>query len=241
VRGYYNGYAFGGTAVYNPWSILRFLADPNARLQPYWVKTSSNDLVHEVLRHHAFQIQREMETLLEGGTVARDLDEDIALDELGTRVSAVFSLLVCAGYLRAEEAPGDSLEIRPYALSIPNREVRSVYTSTFRDLYSEQVYHAFVIGLLASVDPAYEVRSNRESGKGRPDVMVRPKQAGKPGVVLELKVAKPGKKTLDEALAEGAAQIGERDYAGELRAAGGSPVYAFAVAFDGKDVRVVAV
>jgi hypothetical protein len=286
VRGYYNGYSFGGTAVYNPWSILSFLADPHARLRPYWVKTSSNELVHEALRRHAFGVQREIETLLEGGAVARDLDEDIALDDLATRASAVFSLLVFSGYLRAEEVPGESLEIRPYALSIPNREVRSVYTSTFRDLLREQlgdesavdrlerallggdaealeeelgaftktvlsyhdtarrpeqVYHAFVIGLLATLDPEYEVRSNRESGKGRPDVMVRPRRAGKPGAVLELKVAKPGKKTLDEALAEGAAQIRDRDYASELRAAGASPVHAFAVAFDGKDVRVVGV
>jgi hypothetical protein len=253
---------------------------------PYWVSTSSNDLVHEALRRHAFSVQPEIEALLEGGAVARDLDEDLALSDLATRVSAVFSLLVFSGYLRAEEVPGEGHEIRPYALSIPNREVRSVYTSTFRDLLGEQlgdesaverlkrallggdaealqeelgaftknvlsyhdtarrpeqVYHAFVIGLLATLDPAYEVRSNRESGKGRPDVMVRPRQAGKPGVVLELKVAKPGEKTLDAALAEGAAQIRDRDYASELQAAGASPVHAFAVAFDGKDVRVLAV
>jgi hypothetical protein len=105
----------------------------------------------------------------------------------------------------------------------------------------EQVYHAFVIGLLATLDPEYEVRSNRESGKGRPDVMVRPKRAGNPGAVLELKVARAGKKTLDEALSEGAAQIRARDYASELRAVGASPVHAFAVAFDGKDVRVLGV
>ena len=60
-------------------------------------------------------------------------------------------------------------------------------------------------------------------------------------VVLELKVARPGKKTLDEALAEGVAQIRDRDYASELRAAGASPVHAFSVAFDGKVARVVGV
>jgi hypothetical protein len=105
----------------------------------------------------------------------------------------------------------------------------------------EQVYHAFVIGLLAALDPEYVVRSNRESGKGRPDVLVRPKHGGKPGAVLELKVARAGKKTLEEALAEGVAQIRERDYASELYAGGASPVHAFAVAFDGKEVRVVGV
>jgi hypothetical protein len=284
VRGYYNGYSFGGTGIYNPWSILNFLNDADSRLRPYWVSTSSNDLVHEALRRHAFAIQPELEALLSGATVERELDENVVLTDLATRLDAVFGLLVFAGYLRAEEVPGDSLEIRPYALSIPNREVRQVYTSTFRDVLREQlggeraverlkralltgdaesleeelgtftqsvlsyhdtarrpeqVYHAFVIGLLATLEPEYEVRSNRESGKGRPDVIIRPKQAGRPGAVLELKVAKPGKKTLDQALAEGVAQIQEQDYASELRAAGVSPVYAFAVAFDGKEARVV--
>jgi PD-(D/E)XK nuclease superfamily len=95
-----------------------------------------------------------------------------------------------------------------------------------------------VIGLLATLEPEYEVRSNRESGTGRPDVMVRPKQVGKPGAVLELKVAKIGKKTLEQALTEGVAQIQQRNYTSELRAAGASPVHGFAVAFDGKHVRV---
>ncbi|MEP7126624.1 MAG: PD-(D/E)XK nuclease domain-containing protein, partial [Byssovorax sp.] len=97
----------------------------------------------------------------------------------------------------------------------------------------------FVIGLLATLEPEYEVRSNRESGAGRPDVIIRPRHAGRPGAVLELKVARPGKKTLEEALAEGVAQIQGRDYASELRAAGASSIHAFAVAFDGKVVRVV--
>ncbi|MEO5727624.1 MAG: AAA family ATPase [Byssovorax sp.] len=286
VRGYYNGYSFGGTAIYNPWSILNFLQDGDARLRPYWVSTSSNDLIHEALRRHAFSIQPEIEALLSGAAVEREIDENVVLSDLATRLDAVFGLLVFSGYLRAEEVPGESLEIRPHALSIPNREVRQVYTSTFRDLLREQlggdraverlkralltgdaealeeelgaftqnvlsyhdtarrpeqVYHAFVIGLLATLEPEYEVRSNRESGKGRPDVIIRPKQAGRPGAVLELKVAKPGKKTLDQALAEGVAQIQERDYASELRAAGASPVHTFAVAFDGKEVRVVGV
>jgi hypothetical protein len=56
--------------------------------------------------------------------------------------------------------------------------------------------------------------------------------------VLELKVARPGKKTLDQALAEGLDQLRSKDYAAELRAAGAAPVHAFAVAFDGREVRV---
>jgi hypothetical protein len=102
--------------------------------------------------------------------------------------------------------------------------------------HPEQVYQAFALGLLATLEPAYRVRSNRESGQGRPDVLIVPAQPGAPGVVLELKVIRPGKKTPEQALAEGLSQIQANDDAAELRAAGAAPVHAFAVAFDGKQV-----
>ncbi|WP_428264634.1 PD-(D/E)XK nuclease domain-containing protein, partial [Haliangium sp.] len=102
----------------------------------------------------------------------------------------------------------------------------------------ENMYQGFVIGLLAVMEETHHVRSNRESGKGRPDVMIRPRAPGQPGAVLELKVARAGEKTLDAALAEGLAQLADKDYAAELRTAGAEPVHGFAVAFDGKVVRV---
>lgn len=105
-------------------------------------------------------------------------------------------------------------------------------------LRPEQVYHAFVIGLLATLEPEYEVRSNRESGDGRPDLLVRPRRPGRPGVVLEMKVARPRRKTPEQALAEALAQLAAHDYAADLRAAGASPIHTFAVAFDGKHAHV---
>jgi PD-(D/E)XK nuclease superfamily len=105
-------------------------------------------------------------------------------------------------------------------------------------LHAERVYQGFLVGLLAVLEPGHQVRSNREADKGRSDVLIRPTRPGNPGVVLELKVARPGKKTLDQALAEGLAQLQAMDDAAELRSAGADPVLAFAVAFDGKEVRV---
>jgi hypothetical protein len=102
----------------------------------------------------------------------------------------------------------------------------------------EALYHGFVLGLLGILEPGHLVRSNRESGKGRPDVLITPRMPGQPGAVLELKIAQPGKKTLDQALDEGAAQLIKKEYKGELSAVGADPIHALVIAFDGKDVRV---
>jgi hypothetical protein len=284
VRRAYNGYLFGRTVVYNPWSVLNFLASEDRRTAGYWVSTSANELVRDLLVHHALEVKDDITVLLEGGSIEQHLDENVAIQRLPGDERALWSLLVFSGYLRAEPVAIEGTDVPPYRLSIPNREVREVYTSTFQDwlqarlraqggslrtltqaLFSgdaltleeqlgalargvlsyqdaavrapEALYHGFVAGLCASLEPGHRVRSNRESGKGRPDVLVIPAQPGRPGAVLELKVARR-KRTLEQALEEGAAQIEGMDYAAELRAAGAEPVHAFVVAFDGKEVRV---
>jgi hypothetical protein len=287
VRAWYNGYLFGGEVIYNPWSVLSFLQAEDREPEPFWVSTSSNDLIRELLERNALRLQPAFEALLEGGSLERMLEENVSLNDLAGNDDALWSLLVFTGYLKAEKRSRGPMERPVHLLSIPNREVREVYTTTFHrwmaarmrghggsveelcaallggdaELLEEQlqpfvtnllsyhdpgmvkperVYHGFVVGLLAVLEPGYQVRSNRESGQGRPDVIIRPTQPGKPGVVLELKVARPRKKTLAQALAEGLAQLRANDYGAELRAAGAPEVHAFAVAFDGKRVRVKA-
>ncbi|KYF83216.1 hypothetical protein BE17_37335 [Sorangium cellulosum] len=287
LRAWYNGYLFGNTVVYNPWSVLNFLSREDGEPQPYWVNTSSNDLVREQLERRALALEPAFAALLDGGSIERVLDESVPLGELDRSDEVLWSLLVFTGYLRAEKRSRGSMEQPSHLLSIPNREVRGVYTTTFRrwlgarlerqsggldrllaallagdaerfeaqlqafatDVLSyhdtgrpdpEQVMQGFVLGLLAAPEPDYQVRSNRESGRGRPDVIIRPSQPGRPGVVLELKVARGGK-TLEQALEEGIEQIRRNDYTAELRAAGAAPVHALAVAFDGKLVRAARV
>jgi hypothetical protein len=288
VQSWYNGYVFGGHVIYNPWSVLSFLQWGGAP-KPYWLSTSSNDLIKLVLERRAGRLQRAFEALLAGEGFERMLDENVVLDELDQHDDALWGLLVFSGYLKAEQRPSSPDDPPVYRLTIPNREVRQVYTSTFRrwmearmrghggdldtltrallggdaaevehqlqafaiNLLSyhdagtpspENLYQGFIIGLLAVMEPHYLVRSNRESGAGRPDVMIRPRVPGQPGVVMELKVARASEKSpgshLDAALDEALAQLAANDYAAELRAAGAVPVHALAVAFDGKQVRV---
>ncbi|HSN87471.1 MAG TPA: AAA family ATPase [Thermoanaerobaculia bacterium] len=287
VRAWYNGYLFGGEVIYNPWSVLSYLQRRQAEPEAYWLSTSSNDLVRELLERYALELQPVFESLLEGGHVERLLEENVVLGDLHRSEDALFSLLVFAGYLKAERRSRGPAERAMHRLSIPNREVRQVYATTFRawmkarleghggglerltaallggdaarleeqlqafvtNLLSyqdtgasdpERVYHGFVLGMLAVMEPEYLVRSNRESGDGRPDVMIRAREPGKPAAVLELKVARKGEKTPAAALREGLGQIRERRYEAELLSAGASVVHAFAVAFDGKRVWVKA-
>ncbi|MBI4601054.1 MAG: AAA family ATPase, partial [Planctomycetes bacterium] len=101
----------------------------------------------------------------------------------------------------------------------------------------EVVYQAFVAGLLVALDRTHLVRSNRESGLGRCDVMITPRSPGGPGVALELKVLKASE-TMEEALAAALEQIRAKRYAAEIRAAGAEPVVELAAVFDKKRVRV---
>jgi len=288
VRSYYDGYEFGMVDIYNPWSILSFLARDDRNVIPYWVGTSSNMLVKDLLQHHAFAVQNDVKTLLEGGYIEEHINENIVFPDIRRRTQALWNMLVFTGYLKASR-PGPILrgeDRPPFRLSIPNREVAVVYRTTFQSWMDEALtarggglkelldallqgdvrgfeqqlqkfaaslpsyhdvegaqpekfYHGMVIGLLAGLEPDYEVRSNRESGPGRPDVLIKPRLAGKPGVVLELKAAEPGQKSIEKAMAEGLLQLETHDYGAELRAAGVEKIQQLAVAFDGKRVMVL--
>ncbi len=284
VRLWYNGYVFGDSVIYNPWSVLNFLAW-GGEPKPYWLNTSSNDLIKTLLHGRATQLQDTFERLLEGGGIDKVVDENVILDELETNDGALWSLLVFSGYLKAERRPPKAAWLPPsHFLSIPNSEVRLLYVGTFAEWMKgrmqghgghldrliqallegnavalekqlgafvknilsyhdidpdepERIYQAFLLGLCATLESSHRVRSNRESGKGRPDVMLLPLEAGQPGVVLELKVTRKNK-TLEDALDEGMKQVAENDYEAELRAVGAQPIHVFVCAFDGKEVRV---
>jgi hypothetical protein len=284
IRAFYNGYLFGGEAIYNPWSVLCFLDRGDDALRPYWIDTSSNDLVRELLLTGPEGVRSELEVLLAGGTIDRRIDENIVLRDLSPRSGAVWSFLLFTGYLKAVDVT--VVDGRERAkLAIPNAEVavglRDMAQTWFevevggtdaleallgallqgnakgveRHLAHlvkvnasyldtggpepERFYHGLVLGLLAGLGTRYEVRSNRESGFGRCDVLVLPKAAGQPGVALELKrVDEDAGETVEKALSAALAQIRERDYAAELRERGAAPIHEMAAVFDGKRVYV---
>jgi hypothetical protein len=284
LRVWYNGYRFGGHVIYNPWSVLSCIRHESEPVQPYWVNTGGDALIHKLLIDSGLEIEADVEALLAGETIVRPVDEHTVFRELEEKGDAVFSFLVMAGYLRADElVRTDDRGRQLWKLSIPNKEVSTVYRRLFSEWLErglggerherafckallagddaaveehlgvilertlsyhdtagrarEVVYQAFVAGLLVALEETHSVRSNRETGLGRCDVLITPRRAGQPGVALELKVLKASE-TMEKALVAALEQLRDKKYAAELRAAGAEPVVELAAVFDRKQVRV---
>lgn len=124
VNEWYNGYQFGNTTIYNPWSIIHYIDDQPNPPGFYWVNSSSNDLVYEILGDPTDQLRDDVETLLSGGSIVQDIT-DAAVLRNGVRTNDVWSYLLAAGYLKACLTQ-DALAEPTYAISLPNRELREV-------------------------------------------------------------------------------------------------------------------
>ncbi len=284
LQSWYNGYRFGGHVIYNPWSVLSCLKHDDEPVQPYWVNTGGDALIRKLLIDAGLGIEADLEALIAGGSIVKPIDEHIVLRDIDTKSDSVFSFLLMCGYLRADERTDSGASGKQeWRLSIPNREVLTVYQDVFLDWIKtglgggnqlqafcrallagdavaveehlgmilertlsyhdtaprapEIVYQAFVAGLLVALERTHQVRSNRESGLGRCDVLIIPRKPGGPGVVLELKVLKASD-SMEEALKAALEQVRVKQYATELRAAGAEPVVELAAVFDRKRVRV---
>ena len=121
-----------------------------------------------------------METLLDGKTITVNIDEQIVFEQLEQNENAVWSLLLAGGYLKAEHVEYKGMTREPwYTLSITNLETVSMFSNMFKGWFERSLsnYNGFVLGLMADQADIYEIKSNRESGFGRYDVMMIPRKA----------------------------------------------------------------
>lgn len=283
IKEWYNGYYFGETTIYNPWSILNYLSSPKAGLKPYWVNSSSNDLVKVILSKSTADVKGDLEDLISGNSITKTIDENIAMGDIEKSSNNLWSFLLFTGYLKAKEAYRKEEDIY-YNLSIPNREVRSLYKNIIENWFldtitknnydimikslitgeikifdkllrqfvlksisyfdvggyeGEKVYHAFVLGMLISLADTHEVLSNRESGYGRYDVMIIPKDISKLGIVIEFKkLDLDDEETLEETADIALKQISDKKYTTTLEGRGITNIREIAIIFKGKEVYI---
>ena len=128
VKDWYDGYRFGDSEVYNPWSILNFLQDKE--LRAYWVDTSGNDLINDVLKQITKDTIRALERLFNGEGLRQNISGTSDLSKLLDE-NELWELLLFSGYLTIEEKVDED----NYILRLPNKEVRTLYRKTFFERY----------------------------------------------------------------------------------------------------------
>ena len=150
VREWYNGFTFGNrTDIYNPWSIINFLEEK--RFSTYWANTSSNSLVGKLIQEGSKDIKVIMEELLEGGGFHTKIDEQIVFNQLDHNESAIWSLLLASGYLKAVEHTFHSKTGKEeYVLTLTNKEVNLMFRNMIEDWFKNYspAYNDFVKALL---------------------------------------------------------------------------------------------
>lgn len=131
MKRWYDGYRFGDSVVYNPWSVVSFLASADRVFRPYWVASGSHEVVRDILLSWASDQEEELEALLRGKSITKLIDEHVALRDLPPGPDVLWGFLLFTGYLTATRVRHKSglVEVK---LKIPNREVRAAYRTVFR-------------------------------------------------------------------------------------------------------------
>lgn len=259
IAKWYDGYRFGLTEIYNPWSVLNcidsYLQNDMVACEPYWSNTSSNRIVKRLIEESNERTKSMVEELINGTPIHTQIFEDVTYGTIDVNQDYIWSFLLFTGYLKiiSCETVGDETY---YDMVIPNVEIKSIYKNTIRSWFIDHVnrdsrtdilesvihadaekledllctwltntiscfdeqenyYHGFVTGLVSGFS-GYMVVSNRESGNGRFDLVVKQRSRWHHAAILEFKVVEKYNQ-MTKACEDALKQIEEKDYEASLR------------------------
>lgn len=259
IAKWYDGYRFGLTEIYNPWSVLNcidsYLQNDMVACEPYWSNTSSNRIVKRLIEESNERTKSMVEELINGTPIHTQIFEDVTYGTIDVNQDYIWSFLLFTGYLKiiSCETIGDETY---YDMMIPNVEIKSIYKNTIRSWFidhinrdsrtdilesvihadaekledllctwltntiscfdeQENYYHGFVTGLVSGFN-GYMVVSNRESGNGRFDLVVKQRSRWHHAAILEFKVVEKYNQ-MTKACEDALKQIEEKDYEASLR------------------------
>ena len=282
IKAWYNSYRCRSVSLYNPWSLLKCV-DDNGALRPYWVNTSDNALIKELIAHADTTVKEEFELLIGGSSIVKEVNEAFVFPDMSNNSTILWSLLLFSGYVTYtdhELINGKDM----CTLIIPNKEIALLYGNLVQEIIKgslrepqivsmldalvsgnkeifgallhefiinsmsvydisdkepERSYHLFVLGLLVLLNDSYEILSNRESGYGRYDIMLVPRDLSKSGIVIEFKKALASQgESLENAADKALEQIEEKKYEQSLRAKGIQKIFCYGIGISGKNVLV---
>ena len=272
VKDWYDGYKFGDSEVYNPWSILNFLRFKE--LRAYWVDTSGNDLIKDVLKNITKNTIEALERLFNGEGLKQNISGTSDLSKLLSE-DELWELMLFSGYLTVEE----KIDQKNYVLRLPNKEIKELFKDTFLEKYfgrgskllylmealtenrideyeerlqeilltsvsyndtkkgNEAFYHGLIMGMGLYLEGEYITKSNIESGLGRYDFVIEPKNKTKRAFIMEFK-ATDSLENLEEVSKEALEQIENKKYDVSLKQNDIKDITYMGIAFCGKEIKI---
>ena len=272
VKDWYDGYRFGDSEVYNPWSILNFL--DFKELRAYWVDTSGNDLIKDVLKNITKNTIEALERLFNGEGLKQNISGTSDLSKLLSE-EELWELMLFSGYLTVEE----KIDQKNYVLRLPNKEIKELFKDTFLEKYfgrgskllylmealtenkiseyeerlqeilltsvsyndtkkgNKAFYHGLIMGMGLYLEGEYITKSNIESGLGRYDFVIEPKNKTKRAYIMEFKSTDNIEK-LEEVSKEALEQIENKKYDVSLKQNDIKDITYMGIAFCGKEIKI---
>lgn len=278
VKEWYDGYLFGTTEIYNPFSVIKYVGAKTANesnpTREYWSNTSANSIVKDLASKCDDETREQLELLTSNAELEKMIFEDLTYGDLeSVNSEQIWSHLLFTGYLKQRFNPATG----KYILTIPNKEVKEVYIKTIKEAFEKRVnttsrdellhaiiqrdvkavelffkkwiyksisyydtkedfYHGIMLGLLSGID-GYVVKSNRESGDGRFDLVLYDAMTQSVGVIFEFKFAASQTQLLAKC-EEALQQIEKLDYKSEFSDLGIDHIIKYGLAFYKKTCKV---
>ena len=267
VKSWYDGYKFGNMEVYNPWSILKYIK--YKKLDAYWINTSGNALIKELLLLSEGTVFEDLDNLVNGQEKIIYVNENVALGN-DLDPNRLWELMLFSGYLTVKE----KINNEAYLVKIPNKEIQSFFKGLFAEIVFkgksnissmkaaleskdintiirilekvvlnaisfydtnkkfENPYQTLLAGFFYALDDYYRMIPNPETGYGRADIVLIPRNKKWSGYVLELKRAKT--KNLEKEAEKALEQIENKKYETILINEEIKEIIKIGLVFDGK-------
>jgi len=129
VKEWYNGYIFGESEVYNPWSIVNYI--DNGEIKAYWANISGNTLLENMLNHAGESVYEDLKRFTDGESIEKYISDGTTIKSLLSNDDEIWQLLLYSGYLTKDEKQEKESDSNVYNLKIPNKEIRKYFGNMF--------------------------------------------------------------------------------------------------------------
>ena len=142
AKEWYDGYLFGQTEIYNPWSVIKYVRSivisGRQFPEPYWANTSSNTIIKDLVWNADEEMKRQLDLLIRGGMIEKEIHEEITYDDIHESEDNLWNFLFFTGYMRkvSERTDGEKIFL---TMRIPNIEIRSIYRNQIGTWFNKQV------------------------------------------------------------------------------------------------------